>query len=239
MPGLMSGDWKRGTVSGPQRLQRDAWTAPDLTATAPAPDSTRRQSLLRSQARCALLIWKGPVKERDGFMSMAAGLSVWVDGAARGRGQDVATVITLICAGQLSRSRMTVSRHRGVLRTSGRGSVPQRSARGFSAISASPERGTLSARGRAPEGTGRGGSRVARSECSRSCKSRSFSCSPSTMRTAPMFPEAKASFESSFIRRSVCRRSKSTASITTSRHTCRSAISLDLNMLATPVRTPA
>jgi hypothetical protein len=30
MPGLMSGDWKRGTVSGPQRLQRSAWTAPDL-----------------------------------------------------------------------------------------------------------------------------------------------------------------------------------------------------------------
>jgi hypothetical protein len=40
MPGLMSGDWKRGTVSGPQRLQPDAWTAPDLAATAPAPDST-------------------------------------------------------------------------------------------------------------------------------------------------------------------------------------------------------
>jgi hypothetical protein len=30
MPGLMSGDWKRSTVSGPQRLQRHAWTAPDL-----------------------------------------------------------------------------------------------------------------------------------------------------------------------------------------------------------------
>jgi hypothetical protein len=39
MPGLMSGDWKRSTVSGPQRLQLDAWTAPDLSATAPAPDS--------------------------------------------------------------------------------------------------------------------------------------------------------------------------------------------------------
>ena len=25
---------------GPQRLQRDAWTAPDLSTTAPAPDST-------------------------------------------------------------------------------------------------------------------------------------------------------------------------------------------------------
>ena len=36
MPGLMSGDWKRSTVSGPQRLQRSAWTAPDLSATAPA-----------------------------------------------------------------------------------------------------------------------------------------------------------------------------------------------------------
>ena len=37
--GLMSGDWKRGTVSGPQRLQSDAWTAPDLSTTAPALDS--------------------------------------------------------------------------------------------------------------------------------------------------------------------------------------------------------
>src|SRR6266700_6724610 len=40
MPGLMSGDWKRSTVSGPQRLQLTAWTAPDLSATAPALDST-------------------------------------------------------------------------------------------------------------------------------------------------------------------------------------------------------
>src|SRR5438132_13126946 len=40
MPGLMSGDWKRSTVSGPQRRQFDAWTAPDLSATAPALDST-------------------------------------------------------------------------------------------------------------------------------------------------------------------------------------------------------
>ena len=40
MPRLMSGDWKRSTVSGPQRLQLDAWTAPDLSATAPALDST-------------------------------------------------------------------------------------------------------------------------------------------------------------------------------------------------------
>ena len=39
-PGLMSGDWKRSTVSGPQRLQLNAWTAPDLSATAPALDST-------------------------------------------------------------------------------------------------------------------------------------------------------------------------------------------------------
>src|SRR6266516_2842430 len=45
MPGLMSGDWKRSTVSGPQRLQLDAWTAPDLSATAPAPDSTQNLSL--------------------------------------------------------------------------------------------------------------------------------------------------------------------------------------------------
>src|SRR5712692_5552804 len=35
----MSGDWKRGTASGPQRLQSDAWTAPDLSTTAPALDS--------------------------------------------------------------------------------------------------------------------------------------------------------------------------------------------------------
>jgi hypothetical protein len=27
-PGLMSGDWKRSTVLGPQRLQLDPWTAP-------------------------------------------------------------------------------------------------------------------------------------------------------------------------------------------------------------------
>jgi hypothetical protein len=40
MPGLMGGDWKRSTVSGPQRLQLDAWTAPDLSATARALDST-------------------------------------------------------------------------------------------------------------------------------------------------------------------------------------------------------
>jgi len=39
MHGLMSGDWKRGTVSGPQRLQLGAWTAPDLSATAPVLDS--------------------------------------------------------------------------------------------------------------------------------------------------------------------------------------------------------
>src|SRR5438105_3471694 len=54
MHGLMSGDWKRGTVSGPQRLQLDAWTAPDLTATAPAPDSTARQlRCAQSSTRCA------------------------------------------------------------------------------------------------------------------------------------------------------------------------------------------
>jgi hypothetical protein len=40
MHGLMSGGWRRGTVSGPQRLQLDAWTAPDRTATAPVLDST-------------------------------------------------------------------------------------------------------------------------------------------------------------------------------------------------------
>src|SRR5215472_5760562 len=46
-----------------------------------------------------------------------AGCDSEVDSAGRGRGQDVATVITLIFAGQLGRCRMTVSRHRGVLRT--------------------------------------------------------------------------------------------------------------------------
>src|SRR3981081_1624370 len=39
MHGLMSGGWRRGTGSGPQRLQLDAWTAPDLSATAPVLDS--------------------------------------------------------------------------------------------------------------------------------------------------------------------------------------------------------
>jgi hypothetical protein len=39
MHGLMSGGWRRGTVSGPRRLQPDAWTAPDLSATAPVLDS--------------------------------------------------------------------------------------------------------------------------------------------------------------------------------------------------------
>ncbi len=42
MPGLMRGSWKRGTVPGPQRLRRSAWTAPDLSATAPVPYSTLR-----------------------------------------------------------------------------------------------------------------------------------------------------------------------------------------------------
>src|SRR4051812_33503198 len=36
----------------------------------------------------------------------------WCGGAGRGRGQDVATMITLIFAGQQSWCRMTVSRHR-------------------------------------------------------------------------------------------------------------------------------
>jgi hypothetical protein len=44
-PGLMSGDWRRSTVSGPQRLQLDAWTALDLSATAPALDSTPLRAL--------------------------------------------------------------------------------------------------------------------------------------------------------------------------------------------------
>ena len=45
-PGLMSRDWKRGTVSGPQRPQRDAWTAPDLSTTAPALDSVLSTSIV-------------------------------------------------------------------------------------------------------------------------------------------------------------------------------------------------
>jgi hypothetical protein len=51
MPGLMSGDWKRSTVSGLQRLQLDAWTAPDLSATAPALDSTLMDQPSRVHAR--------------------------------------------------------------------------------------------------------------------------------------------------------------------------------------------
>jgi hypothetical protein len=46
------------------------------------------------------------------------GRRMWVGSAARGRGQDGATVITLIFAGQRSRCRMTVSRHRGIHPTS-------------------------------------------------------------------------------------------------------------------------
>ena len=53
MPGLMSGDWKRSPVSGPQRLQLYAWTAPDLSATAPALDST---VLGRSVSKCKFAI---------------------------------------------------------------------------------------------------------------------------------------------------------------------------------------
>src|SRR5712692_10091016 len=49
MHGLMSGDWKRGTVSGPQRLQLYAWTAPDLSTTAPALDSDPRRELTRDR----------------------------------------------------------------------------------------------------------------------------------------------------------------------------------------------
>jgi hypothetical protein len=57
MHGLMSGDWKRSTVSGPQRLQPDAWTAPDLTATAPAPDSTVPALASLSALRSATPSW--------------------------------------------------------------------------------------------------------------------------------------------------------------------------------------
>src|SRR5258708_11309961 len=56
MHGLMSGDWKRGTVSGPQRLQACAWTAPDLSATAPALDSVaRRRRLPKKLVQCPRL----------------------------------------------------------------------------------------------------------------------------------------------------------------------------------------
>src|SRR5579859_206892 len=52
----------------------------------------------------------------EGCCQGVGGWRLRVNGAGRGRGQDVATVITLIFAGQLRRSRMTVIRHRGVLR---------------------------------------------------------------------------------------------------------------------------
>jgi len=45
-PSLMSGDWNRSMASGPQRLQLDASTAPDLAATAPALDSAPQTSRL-------------------------------------------------------------------------------------------------------------------------------------------------------------------------------------------------
>jgi len=57
--GLMSGDWKRGTASGPQRLQSDAWTAPDLSTTAPALDSGPAQPdtlTPRGRPRTVLLV---------------------------------------------------------------------------------------------------------------------------------------------------------------------------------------
>jgi Group II intron, maturase-specific domain len=68
------GHWKRSTVSGPQRLQPCAWTAPDLSATAPALDSTRHSARLpkklvqcrpplRNGLRTQWLIWLGPAAE--------------------------------------------------------------------------------------------------------------------------------------------------------------------------------
>jgi hypothetical protein len=71
----------------------------------------RPRSLLRSYLAARSLIWKYVVK------GVWRG-RMWVGSAARGRGQDVATVITLICAGQQSRCRMTVSRHRAIHPTS-------------------------------------------------------------------------------------------------------------------------
>jgi len=56
MHGLMSGDWKRSTVSGPQRLQRERVDSAGPSGHRASPRLyPRRQSLLRSQARCALL----------------------------------------------------------------------------------------------------------------------------------------------------------------------------------------
>jgi len=55
MHGLMSGDWKRSTVSGQQRLQRQCVDSTGPNGHRASPRLyPRPRSLLRSQARCAL-----------------------------------------------------------------------------------------------------------------------------------------------------------------------------------------
>jgi hypothetical protein len=61
-----------------------------------------------------------------------------------------------------------------------------------------------------------------RSECRRSRRSRTFSCSACRIKTARVLRDAKTTLESSFIWRSACRSRTTTASVTTSRHACRS-----------------
>ena len=56
MPGLMSGDWKRGTALGQQRLQIDAWTAPDLSP-------PRQPSTLPSSSHTSLRRLSGDLKQ--------------------------------------------------------------------------------------------------------------------------------------------------------------------------------
>jgi hypothetical protein len=68
-----------------------------------------RLTLPVRRPRARPLIWKYVVQG-------LAGRRMWVGSAARGRGQDAATVITLIFACQQSRCCMTVCHHRGVLR---------------------------------------------------------------------------------------------------------------------------
>jgi len=133
MHGLMSGDWKRSDGLGTAApAARCVDSAGPFSATAPAPDST-------PPPVAAPLAGSLRAPDMEDVCQGAGGRRLWVNGAGRGRGQDVATVITLIFAGRLRRSRMTVIRHRGGPQTFGRGLAPQRSARGYSAISASPD----------------------------------------------------------------------------------------------------
>src|SRR5215469_12140110 len=81
------------------------------------------QSVTRSSADCILsenrLVGRTP--DMEGVVKGVPACDWWMGSTGRGRGQDVTTVITLIFAGQLRRCRMTVSRHQGVLHTSGVG----------------------------------------------------------------------------------------------------------------------